>query len=134
MASRVWLVSFPDALLHSQDDSDALEMARYHATPTRATANSAPNSQKYSLYLPLHPKVHRKSSISKYDEKARRDRESVVSRGSTEPGKRRATMRSKEHDDEEEQLQRAIEESKRDTEGVGSGKRTGKRSRDDSEE
>ncbi|KAF2716290.1 hypothetical protein K431DRAFT_298770 [Polychaeton citri CBS 116435] len=106
--------------------------------PKQHDVRTDPRGQKYSLYLPLYPKIHRKSSVSKYDEKARRDRESVVSRGSTEPGKRRATMRSKEHDDEEEQLQRAIEESKRDTEGTGTGtgtgRRSGKRSRDDSEE
>ena len=43
-------------------------------------------------------------------------------------------MRSKEHDDEEEQLRKAIEESRREVEGSGTGKRGGKRVRDDSEE
>lgn len=43
-------------------------------------------------------------------------------------------MRSKEHDDEEEQFRRAIEESKRELDGPGTGKRGGKRLRDDSEE
>jgi hypothetical protein len=43
-------------------------------------------------------------------------------------------MRSKEHDDEEEQIQRAIEESKREVEGSTGGRRNGKRLRDDSEE
>lgn len=42
-------------------------------------------------------------------------------------------MRSKEHDDEEEQLQRALEESKK-VNDLSGGKRNGKRSREDSEE
>lgn len=42
-------------------------------------------------------------------------------------------MRSKEHDDEEEQLKRAIEESKRDAPGTTS-RRLGKRARDETEE
>lgn len=73
----------------------------------------------------------------KHDDKARKERESVLSRASVDPstGKRRVTMRSKEHDDEEEQLKRAIEESKREVEGSETGgRRNGKRSRDDSEE
>lgn len=40
-------------------------------------------------------------------------------------------MRSKEHDEEEEAIQKAIEESRREVE---SGRRNGKRARDDSEE
>jgi hypothetical protein len=43
-------------------------------------------------------------------------------------------MRSKEHDDEEAQIQRAIEESRREVAAGGNGKRNGKRARDDSEE
>ncbi|KAF2171901.1 hypothetical protein M409DRAFT_18131 [Zasmidium cellare ATCC 36951] len=112
-------------------------MARYHDTPTRhAAAKAEDNRQKYSLYLPLHPKANRKGSVSKHDDKAKKDRESV-NRASVDPstGKRRGTMRSKEHDDEEEQLQRAIEESRRDAEPVGgTGRRGGKRGRDDSSE
>lgn len=61
----------------------------------------------------------------------------MLSRASVDPstGRRRATMRSKEHDDEEEQLKRAIEESKREVEGAESnGRRSAKRGRDESEE
>lgn len=111
-------------------------MARYHETPTRrAAAKTEDNRQRYSLYLPLHPKASRKGSMSKHDDKAKRERESV-NRASVDPstGKRRGTMRSKEHDDEEEQLQRAIEESRRDAEPTGTGRRSGKRGRDDSSE
>jgi hypothetical protein len=43
-------------------------------------------------------------------------------------------MRSKEHDDEEEQFRRAIEESKREIEGPETGKRGSKRARDGSDE
>lgn len=110
-------------------------MARYHDAPTRrAAAKAEDDRQKYSLYLPLHPKANRKSSVSKSDDKAKKDRRESVNRASVDPstGKRRGTMRSKEHDDEEEQLQRAIEESKR--EADPGGRRGGKRGRDDSEE
>jgi len=118
-------------------------MARYHeASRPRAAAQNAEKainthgSQKYSLYTPLHPKSARKDSDSKNDEKAKKEREATVSRASADPvtGRRRATMRSKEHDDEEEQLRIALEESKREAEPAGNGKRNGKRSRDDSEE
>ena len=43
-------------------------------------------------------------------------------------------MRSKEHDDEEEQLRRALEESKKEVDGAGAGKRSGKRAREDNDE
>lgn len=115
-------------------------MARYHDAPLRKAAAKTDNDrQKYSLYAPLHPKAQRKGSVSKYDEKAKKERESAASRASVDPftGKRRATMRSKEHDDEEEQLKRAIEESKREVDtvgGSGTGRRYGKRARDESEE
>ena len=107
-------------------------MARYHETPTRAAANKTENSQRYSLYQPVNGKAHRKQSMSKHGDKAHKERELTSSRGSTDPatGRRRATMRSKEHDDEEEQIRKAIEQSKREVES----KRNGKRSRDDSEE
>lgn len=110
-------------------------MARYHSTPKRAAADEAENRQRYSLYVPLHPKSARKNSSSKSDGKSNRDRESTAGRASADPvtGRRRGTMRSKEHDDEEEQLQRALEESKREHDPVG-GKRGRKRSRDNSEE
>lgn len=114
-------------------------MARYHDSGVRrAAADAEQHRQKYSLYVPLHPKAsQRKGSVSKYDDKARKERESAASRASVDPatGKRRATMRSKEHDDEEEQLRIAIEESKREQAGKsGNGRRNGKRGRDDSSE
>ncbi|KAM3416635.1 putative histone deacetylase complex subunit cti6 [Cercospora zeina] len=106
--------------------------------PKQHVIGTDSRGQKYSLYVPLHPKAtQRKGSVSKYDDKARKERESAASRASVDPatGKRRATMRSKEHDDEEEQLRIAIEESKREQAGkTGSGRRNGKRGRDDSSE
>ncbi|KXT03721.1 hypothetical protein AC578_5140 [Pseudocercospora eumusae] len=96
--------------------------------------------QKYSLYLPLHPKANRKGSVSKSDKDAKKERASARdARESVDPstGKRRTTMRSREHDDEDEQLRKAIEESQREA-GPGSegtiGRRNGKRGRDDSSE
>jgi len=114
---------------------DYCDMARYHDTPTRRATDSGAFSQRYSNYLPLHPKPNRTASISKSDDK-KKDHETAVSRASADPvtGRRRGTVRSKEHDDEEEQLQRAIEESKREVEGSGSGRRNGKRGREDNEE
>ena len=119
-------------------------MARYHEgeSKPRAAALQAEqainnkNRQKYSVYDPLLLKTERNGSISKHDEKAKRDREATVSRASADPitGRRRGTMRSKEHDEEEEELQRALEESKREVAGSGTGRRIGKRARDDSEE
>ncbi|PIA95013.1 putative histone deacetylase complex subunit cti6 [Cercospora beticola] len=106
--------------------------------PKQHVIGTDSRGQKYSLYVPLHPKAsQRKGSVSKYDDKARKERESAASRASVDPatGKRRATMRSKEHDDEEEQLRIAIEESKREQAGKsGNGRRNGKRGRDDSSE
>ena len=80
-------------------------------------------------------KSERKGSVSKNDDKTKRDRETTVSRASADPvtGRRRGTMRSKEHDEEEEELQRALEESKREV-AAGNVRRNGKRARDDSEE
>ncbi|KAK6438055.1 Histone deacetylase complex subunit [Oleoguttula sp. CCFEE 5521] len=100
--------------------------------------------QRYSLYLPVTSKIAaRKNSISsRSDERSRKER-AEISRGSIDPasGKRRGTIRSREHDDEAEQIQRAIEESKREVEGDGKSskssngtKRSGKRSREDSSE
>ena len=111
-------------------------MARYHETPTRrAAAKTEDNRQKYSLYIPLHPKAQRRGSTSKQDDKAKKERQSADPRASVDPstGKRRGTIRSKELDDEEEQLRQAIEESKREG-GTGAGRRNGKRARDDSSE
>nr|POF22212.1 putative histone deacetylase complex subunit cti6 [Quercus suber] len=111
------------------------KMARYHSAPQRAAADQAEHRRQYSLWVPLHPQFARKSSTSKSDDRSKRERENTVGRASADPvtGRRRGTMRSKEHDDEEEQLQRALEESKKVNEPSG-GKRNGKRSRDDSEE
>ena len=108
-------------------------MARYHDTPTRKAAKSTENRQNYSLYQPVNK---RKSSVSKQGDKAQKDRDSVTSRMSADPpgGRRRGTIRSKEHDDEEAQIARAIEESKREVGTGKGGKRSGKRERDDTEE
>lgn len=106
-------------------------MARYHTGSTeRAAAKQALNRQRYSLYIPVTSKLRRESFGSKSDEKARKER-SEISRGSIDPisGKRRGTIRSREHDEEAEQIQRAIEESAREA-----GRRGGKRSRDESSE
>ncbi|CAK4034340.1 histone deacetylase complex subunit cti6 [Lecanosticta acicola] len=95
--------------------------------------------QDHSLYLPLHPNLNakstRKASVSKHDEKAKKERELAASRASVDPltGKRRGTTRSRNNDEELEQLYRAIEESKREGEGgAGSERRSGKRGRDES--
>ncbi|KAK0319739.1 Histone deacetylase complex subunit [Friedmanniomyces endolithicus] len=92
--------------------------------------------QHYSNYLPLYPDSNRKSSLSRTSDNGRKDRDADNSRGSADPatGRRRATMRSKEHDDEEEQLRRALEESKKEVDGAGSGKRSGKRAREDNDD
>ncbi|KAK3117958.1 Histone deacetylase complex subunit [Teratosphaeriaceae sp. CCFEE 6253] len=92
--------------------------------------------QQYSNYLPLHPEVIRKSSASKSSDNGKKEREAANSRASADPitGRRRATMRSKEHDDEEEELRRALEESQKEIEGAGTGRRNGKRGRDDTED
>lgn len=110
-------------------------MARYHETPTRAAAKDVNHRQSYSLYQPIYAKLNRKGSISKSSDKGQRERENTASRASADPltGKRRATMRSKEHDDEEEQMRQAIEESRREVD-IGTGRRNGKRSREDNEE
>ncbi len=118
-------------------------MARYHeaSSPRKAAlksaeANKSLNSQHYSNYLPLYPDSNRKSSLSRTSDNGRKDRDADNSRGSADPttGRRRATMRSKEHDDEEEQLRRALEESKKEVDGAGAGKRSGKRAREDNDE
>lgn len=119
-------------------------MARYHesSTPRKAVQRAEQanrilsDSQHYSNYLPLHPQAKRKGSVSKSDKDAKREREATNPRASVDPssGRRRGTMRSKEHDDEEEQLRIALEESKREVDGSGKGRRNGKRGRDESEE
>ena len=112
-------------------------MARYHDTPTRSAAKDPVYRQKYSLYQPVNGKTNRKSSTSKHGDKAQREREALraSAEAQSSASRRRATMRSKEHDEEEEAIRRAIEESKRDNPGSGTGKRGGKRVRDvDSEE
>ena len=111
-------------------------MARYHETPTRSAAKTAQHRQKYSLYQPVHGKSNRKASVSKHGDKASREREALRASAESQggPGRRRGTMRSKELDEEEELLRRVIEESKREVEGSGTGKRGGKRMRDASDE
>lgn len=110
-------------------------MARYHeGSSERAAAKEALIRQRYSLYLPVTSKhTQRKTSISnRSDDKNKKER-AEISRASADPsGKRRGTMRSREHDEEAEMLQRALEESQRDAQG--NGKRNGKRTRDDSNE
>lgn len=128
--STAYLPCIPPISLTSPTTHTSVDMARYHDTPGRASAKRIDYSQKYSLYLPLHPTSERKGSVSKSDAAAKREREMTASRASVDPGRRRATMRSKEHDDEEEQLQRALEESKKEN----AGRRNGKRARDDGEE
>lgn len=93
--------------------------------------------QHYSFYLPLPPQAQRKASVGKSEQNGgKKD----PARASADPatGRRRGTMRSKEHDDEEEQLRRALEESKREasigTSGTGGGRRAGKRAREEGEE
>ncbi len=115
-------------------------MARYHDAPTRAAAKKAENSQKYSLYQPVYSKSNRKPSVSKYGGKAKQDRELAALQGILDPqtGRRRATTRSKEHDDEEEQFRKAIEESRLESRPGkgrnGNGKQNGKRGRENDEE
>ncbi|KAI6858431.1 hypothetical protein KC343_g3039 [Hortaea werneckii] len=94
------------------------------------------NRQQYSIYLPVNPQTKRKGSVSKSDDKTKKERDAAAMRASADPatGRRRGTMRSKEHDDEEEQLRRALEESRREQEGSGNGRRNGKRARDESED
>lgn len=111
-------------------------MARYHDSGPRAGADNAHDSQKYSLYLPLHSKSSRKGSVSKSkDEKSKSERPEP-SRGSVDStaGRRRNTLKSKQIYDEEEQLRLALEESKGDIDEGSTGTRKGKRSRDESEE
>ncbi|RMY68417.1 hypothetical protein D0863_07124 [Hortaea werneckii] len=109
--------------------------------PRAAAANAQKaidksNRQQYSIYLPVNPQTKRKGSVSKSDDKTKKERDAAAMRASADPatGRRRGTMRSKEHDDEEEQLRRALEESRREQEGSGNGRRNGKRARDESEE
>lgn len=100
----------------------------------RPAAEQTSHRQQYSLYLPVTSKLtHSKGSVGKSnDDKAKKDRADTVSRASADPatGKRRATMRSREHDEEAELIQRAIEESAREAQTGPGGKRVGKRSRD----
>ncbi|QIW94778.1 hypothetical protein AMS68_000296 [Peltaster fructicola] len=101
--------------------------------PKQHEVHTDTNGQRYSLYLPITSKfTQRKTSMSKgSDDKVKRERADTASRASADPltGKRRGTIRSREHDEEAEQIQRAIEESAREAQG---GKRSGKRSREES--
>ena len=116
--------------------STSNNMARYHETPTRFAAKTAEYRQRYSLYQPVHGKSSRKASVSKHGDKSSRERDALRASAESQggAGRRRGTIRSKEHDDEEEVLRRVIEESKREVEGSGTGKRGGKRMRDGSDE
>lgn len=134
-SQRTWYwLALSKATQHSSSSCNV--MARYHDAPERAAAKSAIDRQRYSLYQPVNGKTARKSSVSKHGDKAQRERENTASRASADPatGRRRGTMRSKEHDDEEELLQRALEESRREVDAAGTGRRNGKRLRDDSDE
>ena len=91
-------------------------------------ADNPTHRQNYSRYQPGWNKPHR---TGKPADKPAREQDPAA-RASADPitGRRRATMRSKEHDDEDAQLLRAIEESKREAEG----RKNGKRSREESQE
>ena len=95
-------------------------------------------SQRYSLYLPLR----NQSSAPATPQPPTRDRASRRTKDTkTRPSaevlsqKRRSTLNSREYYDEDEQLRRAIEESKKDgTIGGSELLRQNKRSRSDSDE
>lgn len=99
--------------------------------------------QRYSRYLPVQESPSPQSSPTSptLDNSGKKSKESRASRANadpqTGPGKRRATMNSRDSAyDEAEQLRRAIEESKREVEAAKGqiGERKGKRSRSDSEQ
>ncbi|PGH16284.1 hypothetical protein AJ79_01823 [Helicocarpus griseus UAMH5409] len=97
---------------------------------------SASNGQKFSRYLPVVGSRSSSSSRSSSLDTARNSKDKK-SRSSAEAlsTKRRSTMNSRDAAYDEEQLQRAIEESKEDSKSVADegGSRRGKRSRSDSE-
>jgi len=92
--------------------------------------------QKYSRYLPLTEQgTTDPSPKSTSRDKRSRDAKDIKTRASAEAlaQKRRHTLNSR---DEAEELERAIEESKKENNSVGAGDggRNGKRSRSDSDE
>ncbi|KAG2414426.1 hypothetical protein HFD88_003617 [Aspergillus terreus] len=95
-----------------------------------------PNGQHSSQYLPVAPPSAASSRASSQDDSKRaKDTKSRPADSLSNP-KRRSTMNSRDAAyDEEEQLRRAIEESKEDTKSIGDdiAMRRGKRSRSDSE-
>ncbi|OJD23239.1 hypothetical protein ACJ73_05408 [Blastomyces percursus] len=97
---------------------------------------TASNGQKSSRYLPVVGSSSSSSSRSSSLDSSRNPKDKK-SRGSSGPlsTKRRSTMNSRDAAYDEEQLRRAIEESKEDTKSVADdvGSRRGKRSRSDSE-
>lgn len=94
------------------------------------------SSQHSSQYLPVAPPSAASSRASSQDDSKRaKDTKSRPADSLSNP-KRRSTMNSRDAAyDEEEQLRRAIEESKEDTKSIGDdiAMRRGKRSRSDSE-
>ncbi|KAF2858934.1 hypothetical protein K470DRAFT_272006 [Piedraia hortae CBS 480.64] len=103
--------------------------------PKEHSLQTDSRGQKHSIYAPVANKPKRKASVSRSDERARKEREAHITRASMDSVsvRRRATMRSKEHDVEEEQLRRALEESRRDA-NPDATKTNGKRSREGSGE
>lgn len=97
------------------------------------------NGRKYSHYLPMREsKSPQSSPVPAAKEKSKKSRDGKKSQANadnTSKG-RRSTMNSRDAAYEEEQLRRAIEESKREggAPGTTTGKRKGKRSRSESEE
>ncbi|KAM0795369.1 hypothetical protein BDR22DRAFT_871417 [Usnea florida] len=97
------------------------------------------NGRRYSHYIPMRiPKSSQSSPAPNSKEnskKSREGRKSLANADSTSKG-RRSTMNSRDAAFEEEQLRRAIEESKREGEApsTNTGRRKGKRSRSESEE
>ena len=81
------------------------------------------------------PRSSPASTAKQNSKKSRDGRKSLANADNTSKG-RRSTMNSRDAAYEEEQLRRAIEESKREggTSGTTTGRRKGKRSRSESEE
>ena len=81
------------------------------------------------------PRSSPTSAAKQNSKKSRDGRKSLANADNTSKG-RRSTMNSRDAAYEEEQLRRAIEESKREggASGTTTGKRKGKRSRSESEE
>lgn len=97
------------------------------------------NGRKYSHYLPMQESKSSQSSpapaAKQHSKKSRDGRKPLANADNTSKG-RRSTMNSRDAAYEEEQLRRAIEESKREGGApfATTGRRKGKRSRSESEE